>query len=68
MVLLDGLSVVRAHQPFRRAESKYVLERLGISVSVSVGVLSGLVLNSRTARAIRAVRYPLVSAPGGLGC
>ena len=31
-------------------------------------VLSGLVLNSRTAIAIRSVRYTWVSAPGGLGC
>ena len=28
VVLLDDLSVGRAHHPFRRAESKYVLERL----------------------------------------
>ena len=33
VVLLDDLSVVRADQPFRRAESKYALERLGISVA-----------------------------------
>ena len=58
MVLLDDLSVVRAHHPLRRAESKYALERLGISVAVSVGVLSGLVLNSRTSETIRSVRYP----------
>ena len=33
VVLLDDLSVVRVHHPFRRAESKYALERLGISVA-----------------------------------
>ena len=48
VILLDDLGVVRADQPFRRAESKYALERLGISVAFAGGALSGLVLNSRT--------------------
>ena len=48
VVLLDDLSVVRADQPFRRAESKYALERLGISVACADEVRSGLVTNSHT--------------------
>ena len=40
-----------------------LLERLGISMAVSVGVLSGLVIKSRTSIAIRSIRYPWVSAP-----
>ena len=53
MVLLADLSVVRAHHPLRRAESKYALERLGRSVACADEVLSGLVLNSRPSVSVK---------------
>ena len=37
MILVDTSGTVRADQPFRRAESKYALERLGIVVSFDGG-------------------------------
>lgn len=48
VILVDSLGIVRADQPFRRAESKYALERLGLSVSFSGGILDGVQLTNRT--------------------
>jgi len=42
VILLDKDGVVRADVPFRRAESKYSIEQVGVSVSFSGGELDGV--------------------------
>lgn len=42
VLLLDNNGVVRADIPFRRAESKYSIEQVGVSVSFFGGELDGL--------------------------
>ena len=42
VLLLDQNGVVRADIPFRRAESKYSIEQVGVSVSFFGGELDGL--------------------------
>ena len=42
VLLLDKDGVVRADVPFRRAESKYSIEQVGVSVSFYGGELDGL--------------------------
>ena len=49
IVLLDEEGIVRATQPFRRAESKYALERSGLKVNLSGGAMNGLELSSSLA-------------------
>jgi hypothetical protein len=41
---LDGAGVVRADQPFRRAEAKYSLDSVGLRVRLNGGALSGVSL------------------------
>lgn len=45
VLLLDKNGVVRADIPFRRAESKYSIEQVGVSVSFFGGELDGLSFN-----------------------
>ena len=40
--VVQQLALMRADQPFRRAESKYALERLGLEVTFKGGALDGL--------------------------
>ena len=47
VILVDERGTVRADQPFRRAESRYALERMGVSVTFSGGALDGLQLTNR---------------------
>jgi len=42
VLLLDKDGVVRADVPFRRAESKYSIEQVGVSVSFYGGELDGV--------------------------
>lgn len=42
VLLVDKDGVVRADIPFRRAESKYSIEQVGVSVSFFGGELDGL--------------------------
>jgi photosystem II CP47 chlorophyll apoprotein len=42
VLLLDQNGVVRADIPFRRAESKYSIEQVGVSVNFYGGELDGL--------------------------
>lgn len=42
VILLDKDGVVRADVPFRRAESKYSIEQVGVSVAFSGGELDGV--------------------------
>ncbi|MFK5687981.1 photosystem II chlorophyll-binding protein CP47, partial [Lactiplantibacillus plantarum] len=42
VVLLDQNGVVRADIPFRRAESKYSIEQVGVSVTFFGGELNGV--------------------------
>jgi len=42
VVLMDGDGIVRADVPFRRAESKYSIEQLGVIVEFYGGVTSWL--------------------------
>lgn len=44
VILVDERGTVRADQPFRRAESKYALERLGLSVRFEGGAYNGMTL------------------------
>ena len=46
VILVDERGTVRADQPFRRAESRYALERMGVSVTFSGGALDGLQLTN----------------------
>jgi photosystem II CP47 chlorophyll apoprotein len=46
VLLLDKDGVVRADIPFRRAESKYSIEQVGVSVSFFGGELDGLSFNN----------------------
>lgn len=48
-LFVDGDGVVRADQPFRRAEAKYSIEGVGLSVSLLGGALSGIVLDQPSA-------------------
>jgi photosystem II CP47 chlorophyll apoprotein len=45
-LFLDSTGVVRADQPFRRAEAKYSLESVGLSVSIKGGALNGVKLDA----------------------
>ena len=45
-LFLDSTGVVRADQPFRRAEAKYSLESVGLSVSLRGGALNGVRLDA----------------------
>jgi photosystem II CP47 chlorophyll apoprotein len=45
VLLVDGDGVVRADIPFRRAESKYSIEQVGVSVSFYSGELDELTFN-----------------------
>ena len=45
VLLLDQDGLVRADIPFRRAESKYSIEQIGVSVSFFGGELDGLTFN-----------------------
>jgi photosystem II CP47 chlorophyll apoprotein len=45
VILLDKDGVVRADIPFRRAESKYSIEQVGVSVSFYGGELDGVTFN-----------------------
>ena len=45
VLLLDKDGVVRADVPFRRAESKYSVEQVGVSVSFYGGELNGVTFN-----------------------
>lgn len=47
VILVDERGTVRADQPFRRAESKYALERLGLVVAFNGGALDGLKLTNK---------------------
>jgi len=47
VILLDERGVVRADQPFRRAESKYALERVGVVSVFSGGALDGIQVTNR---------------------
>lgn len=42
VLLVDENGIVRADIPFRRAESKYSIEQVGITVSFFGGELNGL--------------------------
>jgi photosystem II CP47 chlorophyll apoprotein len=42
VVLLDKDGIVRADVPFRRAESKYSIEQVGVSVTFYGGELDGV--------------------------
>ncbi|CAN0886507.1 Photosystem II CP47 reaction center protein [Linum grandiflorum] len=43
VVLLDGDGIVRADVPFRRAESKYSVEQVGVTVEFYGGELNGVI-------------------------
>ena len=45
-LFLDEAGVVRADQPFRRAEAKYSIDAVGLEVSMLGGALSGIKLSS----------------------
>jgi len=45
-LFLDSTGVVRADQPFRRAEAKYSLESVGLSVFINGGALNGVKLDA----------------------
>lgn len=45
--LLDNQGTVRADIPFRRAESKYAIEQIDVSVRFSGGTLSGAAFSNR---------------------
>lgn len=45
-LFVDATGVVRADQPFRRAEAKYSLEGVGLQVSILGGALSGVKLDA----------------------
>ena len=42
VLLLDDNGIVRADIPFRRAESKYSIEQVGVSLNFFGGELDGL--------------------------
>ncbi|KAK6769186.1 hypothetical protein RDI58_033571 [Solanum bulbocastanum] len=42
VVLVDGDGIVRADVPFRRAESKYSVEQVGVTVEFYGGELNGV--------------------------
>jgi photosystem II CP47 chlorophyll apoprotein len=46
VVLLDKDGVVRADVPFRRAESKYSIEQVGVSITFYGGELDGVSFNN----------------------
>ncbi|KAK9661566.1 hypothetical protein RND81_O112100 [Saponaria officinalis] len=48
VVLIDGDGIVRAVVPFRRAESKYSVEQVGVSVEFYGGELNGVSYNRAT--------------------
>ena len=48
VLIVDKNGVVRADVPFRRAESKYSIEQVGVTVSFFGGDLSGLTLGDPT--------------------
>jgi photosystem II CP47 chlorophyll apoprotein len=47
VLLLEARGTVRADIPFRRAESKYSIEQVEVSVAIYGGVLSGSVFTNR---------------------
>lgn len=48
-LFLDGTGVVKADQPFRRAEAKYSLDSVGLRVTLNGGALSGVSLEAASA-------------------
>ncbi|PPS04982.1 hypothetical protein GOBAR_AA15680 [Gossypium barbadense] len=46
VVLVDGDGIVRANVPFRRAESKYSVEQVGVTVEFYGGKLNGVSYNN----------------------
>jgi photosystem II CP47 chlorophyll apoprotein len=48
VVLVDKDGIVRADVPFRRAESKYSIEQVGVSVTFYGGELDGVVFTDPT--------------------
>ncbi|KAL2894583.1 Photosystem II CP47 reaction center protein [Bienertia sinuspersici] len=49
VVLMDGDGIVRADVPFRRAESKYSVEQVGVTVGFYGGELNGVSYNNPAA-------------------
>ncbi|CAN0934554.1 Photosystem II CP47 reaction center protein [Linum grandiflorum] len=49
VVLVDGDGIVRADVPFRRAESKYSVEQVGVTVEFYGGELNGVSYSDPTA-------------------
>ncbi len=47
VILVDRFGIVRADQPFRRAESKYSLARVSLDISFAGGSLHGVQLKSK---------------------
>lgn len=48
VVLVDGDGIVRADVPFRRAESKYSVEQVGVTVEFYGGELNGVSYSDRS--------------------
>ena len=48
VVLLDKNGIVRADIPFRRAESKYSVEQVGVKVTFFGGELDGITFSDPT--------------------
>jgi photosystem II CP47 chlorophyll apoprotein len=44
-LFVDATGVVRADQPFRRAEAKYAIEGVGLHVTILGGALAGIELD-----------------------
>ncbi|CAN1203983.1 Photosystem II CP47 reaction center protein [Linum perenne] len=49
VVLVDGDGIVRADVPFRRAESKYSVEQVGVTIEFYGGELNGVRYSDPTA-------------------
>ena len=59
IIFMDQAGVVRADQPFRRAEAKYALDAVGLQVQLLGGALSGVMLDapSTTAAVARLAQF-----------
>jgi photosystem II CP47 chlorophyll apoprotein len=55
VVLLDKDGVVRADVPFRRAESKYSIEQVGVSITFYGGELDGVSTTQQQLKNMRVV-------------